>query len=294
MTADHLQHADQLRLESRRQLAIWATTLMLVPGILWSVVDASVATSPATLYTLHALRAFQLLLWVAAIAYIRRSPSPVALDRVLFLLALAIVAFSACVAWLRPATNWMPLRTFVLISIGTFVIYPYLFRLQLIAWFAMLAVVASLVFGHYASMPDYDRLSALLNILIAGVLGMLVARNRAQLDRALDASLEREREVIAERERAMDSLHRLEGLIPICAYCHQVRTEAGVWERLDQYVRSRTDADFSHGMCPACAKEHFPDIVDSACEQTSPVIERTRPSAESEFTRPAARSTIGT
>ena len=264
MPIAHLQRVAQLRLESERRLAMWATTLMLVPGVLWSVVDAGVATSPSTLYTLHALRVSQLVLWIATIAFLRRSPSRANLDRLLFALALAIVGFSTAVAWLRPATNWMPLRTFVLISIGTFVIYPYAFRLQRIVWFAMLAAVASLVFGHYTAMPDYDRLSALLNILIAGVLGMLVARNRSQLDRDLDASLVREREAIAERKRAMDALRRLEGLIPLCAYCHQVRTEAGAWERLDQYVRSRTDADFSHGMCPSCAQEHFPDVAEPA------------------------------
>ncbi len=266
MPIDHLQHVAQLRLESERQLAMWATTLMLVPGILWSVVDASVATSQATLYTMHALRASQLLLWIAAIAYIRQCPSRVNLDRILFSLALAIVGFSAAVAWLRPDTNWMPLRTFVLISIGTFVIYPYAFRLQLIAWFAMLAAVASLLFGHYAAMPDYDRLSALLNILIAGVLGMLVARNRSQLDRDLDGSLEREREAIAQREGAMDALRRLEGIIPICAYCHQVRTEAGAWEQLERYVRARSDARFSHGLCPQCADRHFPGLSDQSLE----------------------------
>ncbi|MHB0963100.1 MAG: hypothetical protein ACYC5V_07835 [Gemmatimonadaceae bacterium] len=119
MSTTHLQHLARLRLDCRRRLAIWATTLMLVPGILWSVVDANVATSQATLYTMHALRASQLLLWVAAIAYIRRSPSRANLDRILFSLALAIVGFTTAVAWLRPDTNWMPLRTFVLISIGT-------------------------------------------------------------------------------------------------------------------------------------------------------------------------------
>jgi ABC-type nickel/cobalt efflux system permease component RcnA len=124
-------------------------------------------------------------------------------------------------------------------------------------------------------MPSYERITIGLNMVLAGVLGMLIARNRAQLDRDLDASLEREREANAERERATAALRRLEGIIPICAYCHQVRTEAGAWEQLDQYVRSRTDADFSHGMCPACAQRHFPDIVEPGAEQTAPSTERT-------------------
>jgi ABC-type nickel/cobalt efflux system permease component RcnA len=192
----------------------------------------------------------------------------------LFLLALGIVAFLTANALLRPADNWMPVRTMVLVSIGTFVVYPYPFRRQLVAWAALLASLTGLIWAHWVTMPSYERVATGLNVVLAGVLGMLIARNRAQLDKDLDASLEREREATAERERATAALRRLEGIIPICAYCHQVRTEAGAWEQLDQYVRSRTDADFSHGVCPACAQKHFPDLVAPGAEQAAPSAER--------------------
>ena len=68
----------------------------------------------------------------------------------------------------------------------------------------------------------------------------------------------RERHEIEGRERAAAALKTLEGIIPICSYCHEVRTEAGAWEQLDSYVRSRTEAQFSHGICPDCAAKHFP------------------------------------
>lgn len=258
----------QLRIASERRLAMVATTLMLVPGVLWAYVDVSLVTNTATLYAMHAMRASQLALWLVGLVLIRRAATRAALWHVLFGLALAIVLFVTTNAWLRPENNWMPLRVMVLISIGTFVVYQYPFHLQLIAWLALLAAACALAFGHYAAMPDADRFSALLTILLAGILGMVIARNRAQLDRDLDASLEREREAIAARERATAALRRLEGIIPICAYCRQVRTEAGAWEQLDQYVRSRTDADFSHGMCPACAQRHFPDIMGPAAPET--------------------------
>jgi hypothetical protein len=269
MPTPPLEHVDALRLESERRLAMLATTLMLIPGVLWAYVDVSLVANRGTLFVLHGMRVVQLLAWGVGIFIIRRANTRERLRRVLFTLALFIVVFVAVNAWLRPATNWMPLRVMVLISIGTFVVYPYQFRRQLIAWLALVAVVLSLTFGHYAAMPAYDRASALLTILIAGVLGMAIARNRTQLDRDLDDALRREQAAIQAREKALAELRRLEGIIPICAYCHQVRTEAGAWEQLDQYVRARSDADFSHGMCPKCAREHFPEIMDQADDPVS-------------------------
>ena len=44
----------------------------------------------------------------------------------------------------------------------------------------------------------------------------------------------------------------LRGLLSICAECKKIRTENGEWERVETYVRSRTEAEFSHGLCPTC------------------------------------------
>jgi hypothetical protein len=258
MPTRHFAHVAALRLESERSLAIWATTLMLVPGVLFAYVDASIEKDQPVVLILHAMRATLLVLWVLGLIMIRRATSRRQLGRALFLLALAIVAFLAANASLRPADNWMPVRTMVLISIGTFVVYPYPFRHQLIAWAALILSFAALLHWHWVTMPTHERFASALNLLMAGALGMLVARNRARLDRDLDQSLEREREAIAAREQAVADLRTLQGIIPICAYCHQVRSEAGAWGQLDHYVRERTEADFSHGICPKCLAEHFP------------------------------------
>lgn len=248
----------QLRLESERKLAVVVTTLILLPGVLWAYVDQSLVTEPWVRVLLHSTRAAQLLVWLAGIVLIRRAQSKQALERVLFGLALGIVAFLGTNAWLRPADNFMPLRIIILISIGTFVVYPYRFKLQLIALLALAATTASLLWGHYTSMPGVERYAFVLNFVLAGVLGMMIARNREALDRDLDEALVRERHEIEGRERAAAALKTLEGIIPICSYCHEVRTEAGAWEQLDSYVNSRTEAQFSHGICPHCAAEHFP------------------------------------
>ena len=59
-------------------------------------------------------------------------------------------------------------------------------------------------------------------------------------------------------------LHRhvqtLEGLLPICAFCKSIRNDAGEWERLEKFISTRSDAQFSHGFCPSCQKTHYPDL----------------------------------
>lgn len=67
---------------------------------------------------------------------------------------------------------------------------------------------------------------------------------------------ERERErLIAELTVANTNVKALTGLLPICASCKRIRDEKGVWQRLEHYIEARTDAGFTHGLCPECVKK---------------------------------------
>ena len=67
-----------------------------------------------------------------------------------------------------------------------------------------------------------------------------------------------DRIVIYERELEKE-VRILEGILPICSFCKKIRNKDGNWERLEQYIRAHSEAEFSHGMCPECAKQHYPD-----------------------------------
>lgn len=70
--------------------------------------------------------------------------------------------------------------------------------------------------------------------------------------------------VVAERMLGLRShVRRLEGLLPICAYCKRIRDEQTQWSQIEEYVAQRTDAQFSHGICPECA-ERFLSTIPSA------------------------------
>jgi DNA-binding response OmpR family regulator len=49
---------------------------------------------------------------------------------------------------------------------------------------------------------------------------------------------------------------QLEGLLPICSYCRRIRDDQSQWQSMEQYISQRTDAAFSHGICPACYEVH--------------------------------------
>jgi hypothetical protein len=74
------------------------------------------------------------------------------------------------------------------------------------------------------------------------------------------AEEERER-LITQLQTALASIKTLKGLLPICFSCKQIRDDRGYWNQIDTYIQDHTDAEFTHGICPACAKKLYPELV---------------------------------
>ena len=70
---------------------------------------------------------------------------------------------------------------------------------------------------------------------------------------------EQEREgLIEELQEALSEIKTLRGIIPICASCKKIRDDEGYWHQVEVYVHDHTEAEFSHGFCPECAKKLYP------------------------------------
>ncbi len=67
-------------------------------------------------------------------------------------------------------------------------------------------------------------------------------------------------QLINELRRALQEVKRLEGILPTCAYCKRIRDDKGKWQQFELYIRERSDAEFSHGICPECREIHFGNI----------------------------------
>jgi len=95
----------------------------------------------------------------------------------------------------------------------------------------------------------YDRLA-----------GELVERRR------IEADLQEKKDKL---ETALAQVKTLSGFLPICSSCKKIRDDQGYWKQIETYIKDHSDAQFSHSVCPECAKHLYPDLpLDEIMEGT--------------------------
>lgn len=67
---------------------------------------------------------------------------------------------------------------------------------------------------------------------------------------------------LTEQKRAEEEIKILRGSLPICASCKKIRDDKGYWNQIEAYIQERSEAEFSHGLCPQCAVELYPQMFD--------------------------------
>ena len=66
--------------------------------------------------------------------------------------------------------------------------------------------------------------------------------------------------MVGDLQRSLAENKILEGLLPICASCKKIRDDKGYWNQVEEYIRARTDVEFTHSICPECAKTLYPEF----------------------------------
>jgi hypothetical protein len=87
-----------------------------------------------------------------------------------------------------------------------------------------------------------------------GLLGISVVSYR------LNKEEKRREIIIAQLQEALAEVKQLSGLLPICASCKKIRDDTGYWNQIESYIRDHSEAEFSHSICPDCAKKLYPDL----------------------------------
>jgi PleD family two-component response regulator len=92
--------------------------------------------------------------------------------------------------------------------------------------------------------------------------------NKTLLIRTIRYTIERKR-MEEERENlkkniqdALNTVKTLSGLLPICAHCKKIRDDKGYWNQIEAYISEHSEAEFSHSICPECAKKFYPEYYD--------------------------------
>jgi hypothetical protein len=109
----------------------------------------------------------------------------------------------------------------------------------------------------------------LFSTAVATVAGFFVLREHARLQQQLaDEIAERawaqaqQEQLIGDLQAAIANVKTLRGLLPICAACKKIRDDGGYWNQLESYIHEHSEAEFSHGLCPDCVRQLYPDLTE--------------------------------
>lgn len=92
--------------------------------------------------------------------------------------------------------------------------------------------------------------------------GEIIGVSAIERDITTQKRVESERKrLIEELQDAVARIKTLHGLLPICASCKKIRDDHGDWQQIESYIKARSDADFSHGICPDCIGKLYPEYV---------------------------------
>ncbi len=72
---------------------------------------------------------------------------------------------------------------------------------------------------------------------------------------------------IEELEKAMSEIKALQGILPMCAWCHKVRNDDNYWQQVDDYLSSHSIAEISHGICPECYDKMMNQLDERGSEK---------------------------
>lgn len=68
--------------------------------------------------------------------------------------------------------------------------------------------------------------------------------------------------LLSDLQKELEEIKTLKGIVPICANCKKIRDDEGYWEQVESYLAKHTEAKFSHGICPDCMRQLYPEFCE--------------------------------
>ena len=97
-----------------------------------------------------------------------------------------------------------------------------------------------------------------LSLLIASMVILFIEKKI--IHRRKHMETERE-QLIADLQEALARVKTLKRLLVICSNCKDIRDDKGDWNKIESYFNDRTGSEFSHSICPKCAKKLYPELL---------------------------------
>ncbi len=178
------------------------------------------------------------------------------MDAMTMLIVLAVTGTSLWVDASRPKDFFTHVGADVVILMAIYLVIPISQILRFVST-AGFTVGLLLLYFLYKEIPNaLTGTSVIVSVGITNLMGILISVRHARTERMEFIALRREQAARQALEKAQTKIRSLSGLIPICAGCKKVRNDKGFWEQVESYVRDRSEAEFSHSLCPSCVERY--------------------------------------
>ena len=261
-SADLEKEYRQSQLNDNRMAANWCIIGVIILSGLFLTGDYRLLGQSRPFAILFALRLTTIVLSFVTFALLRNTQKPNSFNAILWSWSMMVALGTAYVNSTRPAqTNGHIVITAELVLL-TYCVLPLPLALQILV--ALVNTVAGPILHHAIDPTDLgmSQAAVLQAYFMANLLGIIASIQLQRRKRQLFAAALRQKELTASLEQALAEIRTLRGILPICSHCKRVMNDAGAWEQVEVYVRKHTLAEFTHDICPECAKQHFPEQAD--------------------------------
>lgn len=137
-------------------------------------------------------------------------------------------------------------------------------------WLAAATAAAFFLSSSHGPLPPVTLPEPIRQYAIQGAVMLLAALlfHGNRRIRELTASRRELKQTLRTLAAIIDELKVLNGILPICSFCKNIRNDEGDWEQVEVYIQQNTEADCSHSICPTCLERHYPEYYAASLRQT--------------------------
>jgi hypothetical protein len=238
--------------------------VLTIPCLFFAWSDYLLFQTSGMFFALIAARLAVFAATLVALVLLSRIQSHRNADRLVTSWCLAVCALNFFINWTRPPDYIQHSVLDVLILMTMYFLFPLPLPRQALAPLVFTSGNLVIIYAFKNPMGPIQANVLWVSYILANALGIFTAERLQRYRLGYFDVLHEERALRRELEEASNNLKTLRGMLPICAHCKKVRDDQGYWTQIEQYIRARSEAEFSHGICPECFAEHYEDLERQA------------------------------
>ncbi len=232
---------------------------VVVTFFLWDIVDRHLI-----LWWLSIIIVISVFRTFLVFRYRKRGSSPAFYS--LFLISLFFYGLAwGTIGSLPFPEEMLPFKTIIFLVLGGLiasVVSKYSARVEAVFCFCIPAAVPLIIhsFQQGSAINLYIAVITsffLLVMLSSAIKFQEIIVESLETNETLAQETKQHKRTAEELKQAFAEIKILQGIIPICMYCKEVRDDEGSWNKLEEYISDHSEADFSHGICKKCLKKHW-------------------------------------